>query len=147
MVKCAREESTLHLPGKEPGALVELQARVGVASRDVSPTTEATIIGDEVRTVEATVRGEQLLVAPDQLAAATGWKLEPQGLCRRDVCVPVRDQAALLDGGLLDLAAVASALGRLAVVDAGARVLAMGADPATRKQALSASWVTDFATR
>jgi len=103
----------------------------------VSTTTEATIIGDEVRTVEATVDGEKLLVAPDQLQAATGWKLEPQGLCQGDVCVPVRDQAALFDGGLLDLAAVAGALGRLAVVDAAAGAMAMGADPATRKQALS----------
>ena len=108
-----------------------------VASRDVSLTTQVTIIGDDVRTVDATVDGEKLLVAPDQLEAATGWKLEPQGLCRGDVCVPVRDQAALLDGDKVDLAAVAHALGRLAVVDADAGLVAMGADPATRRQALS----------
>jgi len=108
-----------------------------VASRDVSLTTQATIIGDDVRTVDATVDGGKLLVAPDQLEAATGWKLETQGLCRGDVCVPVRDQAALLRDDRLDLAAVAHALGRLAVVDADAGLMAMGADPATRRQALS----------
>ena len=109
-----------------------------VASRAVSPTTQATIIGDdEVRTVEAAVQGERLLVEADLLAGAVGWKLEPQGLCRGDVCVPVRDQAALFDDGRVDVAAVASALGRLAVVDAAAGLMAMAADPATRRQALS----------
>src|SRR4051794_34148531 len=38
-----------------------------VASRDVSLTTQATIIGDDVRTVDATADGEKLLVAPDDL--------------------------------------------------------------------------------
>lgn len=108
-----------------------------VASRDVSLTTQATIIGDDVRTVDAAADGEKLLVAPEQLEAATGWKLEPQGLCRGDVCVPVRDQAALFADDRLDVAAVAHALGRLAVVDADAGLVAMGADPATRMQALS----------
>jgi hypothetical protein len=99
--------------------------------------TQATIIGDDVRTVDATADGEKLLVAPEQLDAAMGWKLEPQGLCRGDVCVPVRDQAALFDDDRLDVAAVARALGRLVVVDADAGLMAMGADPAARKQALS----------
>jgi len=108
-----------------------------VASRAVSPTTQATFIGDEVRTAEATAAGDKLLVAPEGLDHALGWKLEAQGLCRGDVCVPVRDQAALFQDGRLDLEAVAHALGRLAVVDADAGLMAMGADPAMRKQALS----------
>jgi hypothetical protein len=99
--------------------------------------TQATIIGDDVRTVDATADGEKLLVGPEQLDAAMGWKLEPQGLCRGDVCVPVRDQPALFDGDRLDVAAVARALGRLVVVDAAAGLMAMAADPAARKQALS----------
>lgn len=109
-----------------------------VASRAVSATTQATVIGDhDVRTAEATVADGKLLIAPSALSATLGWKLEPQGLCRGDVCVPVRDQSALVHDGQVDLGAVARALGRLAVVDTDARMMAMGADPATRRQALA----------
>jgi len=111
-----------------------------VASRAVSATTQATIIGDvDVREAEAIVEDGKLLVAPSALSAALGWTLEAQGLCRGDVCVPVRDPSALFSNGRVDLEAVAHALGRLAVVDADAGVMAMSADPATRRQALGLS--------
>ena len=109
-----------------------------VASRAVSTTTQATIIGDlDVRTAEAIVEDGKILIEPSTLNAAVGWTLEPQGLCRGDVCVPVRDRAALFVGERLDLGAVANALGRLAVIDPDAGLMAMGADPATRRAALS----------
>jgi hypothetical protein len=96
----------------------------------------ATIISDEVRTVEASADRDRLLVAPDQLPAAIGWELKPQGLCRDDVCVPVRDQAALFASDSLDLASVAAALGRPAVVDAIAGIAAIALDAEGRRQAL-----------
>jgi hypothetical protein len=95
-----------------------------------------TVIGDEVRTVEGRVSGDRLLVDRDRLPDALGWKLEPQGLCRDDTCVPVRDQAALFVDGQLDLAAVAAALGRPAVVDAAAGLAALALPAEARRQAL-----------
>jgi len=77
-----------------------------------------TVIGDNVRTVEARIHGGRVLVAPESLPTAIGWALKPEGLCRDEVCVPVRDRDALVVDGLVDLAAAAYALRRPAVVDA-----------------------------
>jgi hypothetical protein len=84
-----------------------------------------TIISDDVRTVEATTADGRLLVDPDRLEEAVGWRLKPEGLCQDDTCVPVRDAAALYVGDQLDLSAVAAALSRPAVVDAKAGIAAI----------------------
>jgi len=101
---------------------------------------DVTIISDEVRTVDATAAGDRLLVALERLGDALGWELKPQGLCRGDVCVPVRDRAALHagagDGNRLDLGAVAAALGRPAVIDADAGIAAVALDAEQRRGAL-----------
>jgi hypothetical protein len=96
----------------------------------------ATIISDDERTVDATPAEGRLLVAPERLVDALGWELKPQGLCRDDVCVPVRDRAALFVGDDLDLSAVAAALGRQAVVDPAAGIAAVAMDAGGRRQAL-----------
>ena len=101
-------------------------------------SVQATIISEDARTVEATVDGDRLLLAPDALTAAIGWALKPQGLCRDDVCVPVRDRNTLLVDDRLDLAAVANALGRPAVVDTAAGMAAVALDPTGRRHALTA---------
>ena len=98
----------------------------------------ATIITDHAESVEAVVAGGRLLLDPDALPAAIGWELKPQGLCRDEVCVPVRDRDALSVDGRLDLAAVAGALGRPVVVDADAGLAAMALDATARRQAITA---------
>jgi hypothetical protein len=98
---------------------------------------DVTVISDEVRSVEAEVSGDRLLVDPAQLPAALGWELKPEGLCRDDVCVPVRDPAGLFVGDTLDLAAVGAGLGRAVVVDADARVAAIAFDAEARRRALT----------
>jgi hypothetical protein len=96
----------------------------------------ATIISDEVHTVDATPDDGRLLVAPERLVEALGWELKRQGLCRDDVCIPVRDRAALFVGDHLDLSAVAAALGRAVVVDPAAGIAAVAMDAEGRRQAL-----------
>lgn len=73
----------------------------------------STILYDDRTTggLPAVVAGEQLWLAKDDLATATGWKLEPEGLCRGDACV--RTDPAWLDAeGRVDLAAFAGYLGQ-----------------------------------
>jgi peroxiredoxin len=100
--------------------------------------TRTTIIDDRVRKVEAVpdaVRGT-FLIDSGLLPDALGWEVKPTGLCRGDACVVVPDRDALWVGDQLDLAAVASALGRLVVVDVDAGMLAVALPAELRRQAL-----------
>lgn len=87
---------------------------------------EAVVItGDEAR-VLALRDGEQLLVPLADLLAATGWELKASGLCRGDVCVPVRDAAELVVDGYVDLARLADAVGLVIAVDAAEGIAVFG---------------------
>ncbi len=100
--------------------------------------TEITIIDSDVRWVDGTpdaARGT-VLIEVDRLPDALGWELKPTGLCQESACVPVPDVSALMVGGRLDLAAVARVLGRPAVVDAEARLMAVALPAELRRQAL-----------
>ena len=99
-------------------------------------TRTATVITGAVATVDADIDGERLLIAPDQLPAVLGWQLKDEGLCRDEVCVPVRDRARLCVGDRIDVAAVAEALGRPIVVDTDAAVAAMALPSEERSRAL-----------
>lgn len=96
-------------------------------------TTDFTIVTDDgERTVAATRATDAVRVAPDDLRAAIGWELKPEGLCRDDVCVPVRDRAALLVDGMVDLRVVADTLRAPFVVDAEVDVAVLGTSAADR---------------
>jgi hypothetical protein len=105
---------------------------------------QATILSEEVRTVEATARHDHLLIEPTDLSEALGWELKPEGLCRDDVCVPVRDAASLHHDGMLDIAAVAGALGRAVIVDPLAGIAAVAVEPERRQQALDGLHAPSF---
>jgi hypothetical protein len=99
---------------------------------------EITIITDRVATVDGDVdpgRSTVLIDAAD-LGTALGWDLKPSGLCRGDVCVPVRDMDALRVGDRLDLVAVATAVGQPSVVDAAASLMAVALPAELRRGAL-----------
>ena len=53
---------------------------------------------------------DSLDVGREEFAAGTGWKIEPQGACKGEVCVP-------LGGGDFDLRAAAERLGMAIVAD------------------------------
>ena len=99
-------------------------------------THSVTVITDEVATVEGDAETTRVLLAPDVLPAAIGWVLKPEGLCRDDVCVPVRDRERLFAGDALDLAAVADTLARPIVIDSEAGVAAMALPSEERHRAL-----------
>jgi hypothetical protein len=107
----------------------------------------ATIVTEEAAVVDATVDGDRLLIDARALPDAIGWEWKPEGLCRDNVCVPVRDRERLLVGDRLDVAAVAGALGRPAVVDARARLAAIAHAAETRVDALRTRRAPDFRLR
>jgi hypothetical protein len=98
--------------------------------------TDLTVLADETRTVEAVLSGGRALVATGDLPAAVGWELKAEGLCRGDVCVPVRDRDALGADGRVDLAAVADALDRPFALDTGSGVAAVGEPRQARRDTL-----------
>jgi hypothetical protein len=58
--------------------------------------------------------------------------------------VPVRDPSGLFSDGQVDIAAVARALGRPAVVDAGAGIAAVALAPERRQEALNGLQAPSF---
>jgi len=106
-----------------------------------------TIIGDDTTnttTVTAEIADGRVLVERDALPQALGYALKPEGLCRDDTCVPVRDPSTLFVGERLDIAAVASALGRPSVVDPDAGIVAIALDHERRRDALQSLIAPDF---
>jgi len=97
-----------------------------------------------VHTLDATVEGDRIWIAPAGLARATGWQLKPEGLCREALCVPVRDRRALADERGIDLERFAAALGRPLALDLAERAAALGTAAADRGAALASLEAPDF---
>jgi peroxiredoxin len=89
-----------------------------------------------VHQLATVVDGERLLVDPADIEDATGWVLKPEGLCRGDVCVPVREPQALVVDGRIDLLGLASAVRVPLVVDVDERVVAIGHPDAAGAESL-----------
>ena len=82
-------------------------------------------------------------IPADALEETLGWDLQPEGLCRGVVCVPV-DQSALVRGEGLDLRVLAGALQRPLVVDEEHAVASLGASHHDRGDALNSLEAPDF---
>jgi hypothetical protein len=89
------------------------------------------------------VDGERVLLDAGALGELSGWQLKPEGLCRDEMCVPVRDEELLVDGAV-DVARFAAALARPVVVDAANDVVALGARSADRRGPIEAGVAPDF---
>jgi len=92
----------------------------------------ATIVDDDRTTVvDVTRDADTFLIDADSLTRATGWALKPEGLCRDDVCVPVRDRDALVRNGRIDLRRFAATLGRPFALEPTAALAVLGEGPDT----------------
>ncbi len=106
--------------------------------------TTITVLGEEVANASGEWVDGRPLVEPDDLSAAIGWTLKPEGLCRDDMCVPVRDRSAIEVGDKVDLAVAADALDRPTLVDPDTSAVVLGQPNATRRAALSDRQAPDF---
>lgn len=102
------------------------------------------VITDTTVETPGTVTANQAVVAADALQSLLGWDLKPEGLCRNDVCVPVPDRSELEHPDGIDLVAVATALGRPALVDEDASTVVLGSPTADRRAALRDRIAPDF---
>jgi hypothetical protein len=82
-------------------------------------------------------------IPADALEETLGWDLQPEGLCRGVICVPV-DQSALVRDEGLDLGVLAGALQRPLVTDEKHAVAALGASHHDRGDTLNSLQAPDF---
>src|SRR5690606_7085744 len=110
-----------------------------------SSMAKLTVISEVGTTdIAAELEGDRVMVRPDAVAAAIGWHLQPEGLCRGDVCVPVFDVIQVDDRGLVDLLAAARVLKRPTVLDAEAGALVVGVSSLHRNEALTGRQLPSF---
>ena len=89
------------------------------------------------------VDGARVLLDADALGELSGGRLKPEGLCRDEVCVPVRDPELVVDAAV-DVARFAAALARPVVVDTAHGVVALGERSADRRGPIEAGVASDF---
>jgi len=94
--------------------------------------------------VAANAAGDAITLSPAVVADALGWKLEAQGLCRGDVCIPVRGHETRVNADGIDLAAFAQLVDRPLAVDTEHATAAFGTSAGTRREQLDSGLAPDF---
>lgn len=118
---------------------------MSTASVDSTPFTLIDLTqGAQTREVPAQVEGGRVRVPPAAVAEALGWKLEGRGLCRGEVCVPVREPEGLANRSGIDLEVLARVLGRPLALDAAEGAAAFGVPAAERADRLGSLEAPDF---
>jgi len=108
-------------------------------------TSRFTLLDDALtHELTATLDGTQVRLAADDVRATLGWTLEERGLCRGDVCIPVRDGAQDLRRDGIDLDELARLLGRPLALDVPARCAALGTAASERAAGLASLEAPDF---
>ncbi len=92
----------------------------------------------------ARIDGESVRLAAADVARILGWEIKPQGLCRNQQCIPLRDPSALADANGVDLAALAETLGRPLALDLDERAGCLGDSARERGAQLASLEAPDF---
>ena len=99
--------------------------------------TQLTVIDESGSHSFGQVGFGELGVSSDDFARATGWTLKVEGLCKDEICVPVRDTVAMSNGSAIDVAEFARVTGRDMVIDASRNVVAMGEQASSRAASMA----------
>ncbi len=99
--------------------------------------TQLTVIAESGSDSFGRVGFGELGVNAGDFYHATGWTLKPEGLCKDEICVPVRDAAAMSNGAAIDVAEFARVTGRNVVLDSSRNVVALGEQASNRAAAMA----------
>lgn len=94
--------------------------------------------------VDAEIDNGRVRLGADGIERALGWSLRAEGFCRDEICVPVREEAGVLAGDSVDLAAFGALLDRPVALDLEERAAAVGASARIRQAALATLEAPDF---
>jgi hypothetical protein len=108
-------------------------------------TSFSLIVDGETSELSAGVSAGRILLGADEVRDCIGWNLKPEGLCRGDTCIPVRDREALGGNAGIDLEALANVLGRPLALDVEERAAALGTAAPERVASLRTLEAPDFA--
>ena len=100
------------------------------------------IDGDELP-LSARVEGDSVQVPAENVTAALGWEIKQQGLCKGEVCIPVRDEN-LFGRESVDLAVLARLIGRPLALDSDERAGCFASSPQERAAQLNSLEAPDF---
>ena len=92
----------------------------------------------------AAIEAGAVRVPAEVVARDLGWELKPEGLCRDDICVPVRDEPTLSTATGLDLTTLARTLDRPLALDLDEGAASLGASAAGRAAPLARLEAPDF---
>ena len=101
-------------------------------------------IDGQVTAVDLSEQSGKLSVSNSVLEQATGWSLKPEGLCRDQVCVPVRNVEALIKNDQVDLAEFARLVSQNIVIDVQRNVVAIGEQAQIRGTEMATLEAPDF---
>lgn len=108
-----------------------------------------TVLHEQSETVCTSARadGDELWIGAQDLAAATGWSMKPEGLCRGDVCLPVPRERAedYIKGDMLNATAFWRRLQHPIAHDAAGELWVLGTSATDRSNALASLEAPDFA--
>ena len=90
--------------------------------------------------------GGELWLSADALRDLTGWRLTSEGLCRGEVCVPLRDavREKRIDGDQVQVSGLWEDLGRPVLHDASASTWVLGEAADDRSRQLESLEAPDF---
>ena len=111
-----------------------------VRERNIREVTVVIVLTDQGEFEVTATDG--LRVSAGDAEAITGWTLKPEGMCRDELCVPLKDDARR--GGKVDLAAFWHTIGHPVVSDRPGEVWVLGTAAENRTAAFAGLEAPDF---
>ena len=94
--------------------------------------------------IEIELRNDQLWIDANKLSNNLDWTLKPEGLCKDEICVPVREPNLLSEDNQINMTQFAKELNRPIVIELDKDVVFLGESATDRSAALYAHQAPDF---